>query len=93
MEKAEQRPKEVEEEGVTASTIATELNDNEKRWLDDFLSVGAYNFEKNHQGQKETVEDEEEKEQRQQQEETTPEEKDPEVEATTTTTTIPTASP
>ncbi|XP_070063644.1 myotubularin-related protein DDB_G0290005-like [Drosophila virilis] len=30
-----------------ATTMPTaELNDNEKRWLDDILSVGAYNFEK-----------------------------------------------
>ncbi|XP_020813755.1 ensconsin isoform X2 [Drosophila serrata] len=97
MAEAEKKPEVVEEEGVTTTTIATELNDNEKRWLDDFLSVSAYNFEMNHQGRKEILQDEEEQEQkeeeqRQQQEETTPEEKDPEVEATTTSTTIPTAS-
>ncbi|KAM8703581.1 hypothetical protein ACLKA7_008237 [Drosophila subpalustris] len=37
-------------DGTTPSSPSTlptaELNDNEKRWLDDFLSVGAYNFEK-----------------------------------------------
>uniref|UniRef100_A0A6P4EAS6 Cysteine proteinase CG12163 n=1 Tax=Drosophila rhopaloa TaxID=1041015 RepID=A0A6P4EAS6_DRORH len=74
IDEAEKRAEEVkvvrqpEEEGLTSTTVATELNDNEKRWLDDFLSVGAYNFEKS---------------QEQRQEETVQEQKDPEVEATT----------
>jgi len=58
---------------VASTTVATELNDNEKRWLDDILSVGAYNFEKS-------------QEKEQQQEETAQERKDPEVEATTIST-------
>jgi len=66
----EKRP---EEEGLASTTVATELNDNEKRWLDDILSVGAYNFEKS-------------QEKEQQQEETAQERKDPEVEATTIST-------
>ncbi|XP_064552405.1 myotubularin-related protein DDB_G0290005-like [Drosophila montana] len=32
--------------GEAATVPTAELNDNEKRWLDDILSVGAYNFEK-----------------------------------------------
>lgn len=69
-EKAEEVEDKHEEEVVATTTIATELNENEKRWLDDFLSVGAYDFEKS-------------QEKGQQQEEAGREQKDPEVEATT----------
>lgn len=79
-----------DEEDLTSTTIATELNDNEKRWLDDFLSVGAYNFERNHQAGQQQEQQQQKQAEVEKQEETTPESVNQEVEATTTT--IPTTA-
>lgn len=58
---------------ATPTTPAAELNDNEKRWLDDFLSVGAFNFEKTIEQQrtelKQQQQQEQEREQQHQQQE------------------------
>lgn len=51
------------------TTPAAELNDNEKRWLDDFLSVGAFNFEKTIEQQRTELKQQQQQEQEQQQEE------------------------
>ncbi|SPP84619.1 blast:Putative cysteine proteinase CG12163 [Drosophila guanche] len=46
VEAQEEEQQQQQVDGTTTPPATSELNDNEKRWLDDFLSVGAYNFEK-----------------------------------------------
>lgn len=55
---------------TTTTTATEELNDNEKRWLDDFLSVGAFNFEKTIEQQRSELkqQQQQEREREQQQE-------------------------
>lgn len=48
---------------ATPTTPAAELNDNEKRWLDDFLSVGAFNFEKTIEQQRTELKQQQQQEQ------------------------------
>ncbi|KAH8358810.1 hypothetical protein KR093_002554 [Drosophila rubida] len=63
---------------TTSTTPTAELNDNEKRWLDDFLSVGAYNFEKTIEQQRSELK--QQQQQQQQQESVSEQEKEPEPE-------------
>lgn len=53
-------------DGITPTPTA-ELNDNEKRWLDDFLSVGAYNFEKTIEQQRLELKQQQQQQEQQQQ--------------------------
>lgn len=51
---------------ATPTTPAAELNDNEKRWLDDFLSVGAFNFEKTIEQQRTELKQQQQQQQQEQ---------------------------
>ncbi|TDG48881.1 hypothetical protein AWZ03_004784 [Drosophila navojoa] len=55
---------------IAMTTPTAELNENEKRWLDDFLSVGAFNFEKTIEEQRSELK--QQQQQQQQREETAP---------------------
>lgn len=54
---------------TTTTTPTAELNDNEKRWLDDFLSVGAFNFEKTIEQQRSELKQQQQEQEREQQQE------------------------
>lgn len=59
---------ELVEVDATPTTPAAELNDNEKRWLDDFLSVGAFNFEKTIEQQRTELKQQQQEQQQQERE-------------------------